>query len=126
MSTINGHTSSITQQVNTFQTELKARMQAGAYLFDQTYSVAFTDPPIAAAVTQAKNVLTGAGAVSFSGPTQLSSNQSTTSVMNTVQTGQTNGTPSQPREDVCGVPGEISLGRKVRSWLGFLNTPEAK
>ena len=80
-------TTSATQQVNTFRTELKARMQGGAYLFDQTYNVAFTDPSIAAAITQAKAVLTSAGAASFTGPTQLSSNQSTTSSTNTVQTG---------------------------------------
>jgi hypothetical protein len=79
-------TTSATQQVNTFQTELKARVQGGSYLFDQTYSVAFTDPSFAAHITQAKGVLTGAGAVSFTGPTQLSSNQSTTSSTSTVQT----------------------------------------
>ena len=81
------NTTNVTQQVSTFQTELKARMQGGAYLFDQTYNVAFTDPSITAAITQAKSVLTSAGAVSFTGPTQLSSNQSTTSATNTAQTG---------------------------------------
>jgi uncharacterized protein (TIGR03437 family) len=82
------NTTSVTQQVNTRQVELKARMQGGAYLFDQTYNVAFTDPSIAAAITQAKNLLTNAGALSFTGPTQLSSSQSlVSSVINTVQTG---------------------------------------
>jgi uncharacterized protein (TIGR03437 family) len=82
------NTTNVTQQANTYQVELKARMQGGAYLFDQTYNVAFTDPSIAAAIAQAKNVLTNAGAVSFTGPTQLSSNQSlVSSVINTVQTG---------------------------------------
>jgi hypothetical protein len=82
------NTTSVTQQVNTYQVELKARMQGGAYLFDQTYSVAFTDPSIAAAIVQAKNLLTNAGAVSLTGPTQLSSNQSlVSSLINTVQTG---------------------------------------
>jgi hypothetical protein len=81
-------TTSVTQQVNTYQVELKARMQGGAYLFDQTYNVAFTDPSFAAHITQAKSVLTGAGAVSFSGPTQLSSTQSlVSSVTNTVPNG---------------------------------------
>jgi hypothetical protein len=104
------NTTSVTQQVNTFQTELKARMQGGAYLFDQTYSVAFTDPSIATAVTQAKNVLSGVGAVSFSGPTQLSSNQSTTSVTNTVQTGQTIGTvTSTPTTYIGAIPGGTTL-----------------
>jgi hypothetical protein len=85
-------TTSVTQQVNTYQVELKARMQGGStYLFDQTYSVAFTDPTVQAAVTQARNLLTGAGAVSSTGPTQLSSSQSTSSATSTVQTGRVAG-----------------------------------
>src|SRR5579863_5795839 len=76
----------VTQQVNTFQTELKARMQGASFLFDQTYNVAVTDPTVQTAITQAKNVLTGAGAVSFTGPTLLSSNQSTTSSVSTTNT----------------------------------------
>ena len=59
------NTTGVTQQANTFLAKLKARMQGGStYLFDQTYSVAFTDPTVQAAVTQARNLLTGAGAVS--------------------------------------------------------------
>jgi hypothetical protein len=82
------NTTTVTQQVSTFRTELKGRMQGGAYIFDQTYSVAFTDPSFAAHLMQAKSVLAGAGAVSFTGPTQLSTNQSlVSSVTNTVQTG---------------------------------------
>src|SRR5579863_1832436 len=82
------NTTNATQQVNTFQVELKARMQGGAYLFDQTYNVAFTDPSFPAHITQARSVLSGAGAVSFTGPTQLSSSQSlVSSLVNTVQTG---------------------------------------
>ncbi len=88
------NTTNVTQQVNTFSTELKARMAGGSYLFDQTYNVAFTDPSITAAIASAKSVLTGAGAVSFTGPTQLSSNQSLVSnAVNTVQTGSQS-TPS--------------------------------
>jgi hypothetical protein len=104
------NTTSVTQQVNTFQVELKARMQGGSYLFDQTYNVAFTDPTVQAAVTQAKNLLTSAGAVSFIGPTQLSSNQSTTSTTNTVQTGkQTTATPTAVGEWVG--PVTINVGQ---------------
>ena len=88
------NTAHVTDQVNTFQTELKARMQGGAYLFDQTYSAALSSPTVQAAITQAKNVLTSHGAVSFTGPTLLSSNQSTTTTINTVQNGMTDGTPA--------------------------------
>jgi hypothetical protein len=89
------NTTSVTQQATAFQVELKARMQGGSYLFDHTYNVAFSDPSITAAIAQAKSVLTGAGAVSFTGPTQLSSTQSTSSSTNTVQTGsQSSGMPT--------------------------------
>ncbi len=87
------NTAHVTDQVNTFQTELKARMQGGAYLFDQTYSAALSSPTVQTAITQAKNVLTSHGAVSFTGPTLLSNNRSTTTTNSTVQNGTTDGTP---------------------------------
>ena len=77
----------VTQQVNAFKTELKARMQSGSYLYDQTFNAALADSSVTAAITAAKNVLIGAGAVTFAGPTQLSSTQSTTSSTSTLQTG---------------------------------------
>ena len=69
LETIN--TTHVTQQVNAFQVELKARMQGGSYLFDQTYGAALSSPTVQAAITQAKNLLTSHGAVSFGGPTLL-------------------------------------------------------
>jgi hypothetical protein len=54
--------------------ELKARMQSGSYVFDQTYSAAPSSPTVQVAITQAENVLTSHGAVSFTGPMPLSSN----------------------------------------------------
>jgi hypothetical protein len=76
----------LSQQVNTFQVELKARMQGGAVLFDQTYNAALTDPTVQAAIAQAENVLTNAGAASFIGPTQLSSTQTLASSDTTTTT----------------------------------------
>jgi len=86
------NTTSATQRVDTYSVELKARIQGGAFLFDQTYQVPFGDPSVQNGVTQARAALTGAGAKSFTGPTQLSSAQSlVSSVINTLQTGsQTN------------------------------------
>jgi hypothetical protein len=87
---ITTNTTNATQTVDTYSVELKARLQGGSSLFDQTYNVAVTDPSFAARITQAKSVLTNAGAGSFTGPTQLSSVQSlVSSVVNTVQTGST-------------------------------------
>ena len=82
------NTTNVTQQANTYKVELKARMLGGAYLYDQTFNVPYTDPSIQTAITQAKSVLTQAGALYFAGPTQLSSTQSTSAATNTVQTGQ--------------------------------------
>lgn len=76
-------TVNVTRQVSTFLVELKARMQGGAYLSDQTYNVAFADPTVQTAITQAESLLTTAGAVSFTGPTRLSSTQSTSSATST-------------------------------------------
>ena len=63
----------VTQQVNTYSTELTAEMQGGPVLYDQTFPVAFADPVFQTAIGSAESVLTGAGAASFLGPTLLNS-----------------------------------------------------
>jgi len=87
------NTTSVTQRVDTYSTELRARIGNGAFLYDQSFNVAFGSTQVQNAITAARNVLAGAGAVNFSGPTQLTSNQSlVSSQTNTVQTGsQTTG-----------------------------------
>ena len=78
----------VTQRVDTFSTELRARIGSGAFLYDQTFNVAFGDPTVQNAITTARGILTGAGAVNFSGPTHLSNNQSLTgSTISTITTG---------------------------------------
>ncbi len=77
----------VTQQVNTFSTELTAEMQGGPVLYDQTFPVPFADPIFQSAIGTAESVLTGAGAVSFLGPTLLSSTNTLSSTTKTVQTG---------------------------------------
>jgi hypothetical protein len=116
------NTTNVTQQLNTYQVELKARMQGGAYLFDQTYNVAFTDPSITTAIAQAKSALTGAGAVSFTGPTQLSSTQSrVSSLVNTVQTGsQSTGTPNRGRR-----PSPLPVRRRLNECRIGLWSPKS-
>jgi hypothetical protein len=79
----------VTQQVNTFSTELTARMQGGPVLYDQTFPVSFADPIFQSAIGTAKSVLTGNGAVSFLGPALLSSTNTVSSMTQTVQTGET-------------------------------------
>jgi hypothetical protein len=79
----------VTQQVNTYSTELTAEMQGGPVLYGQTFPVAFADPVFQSAIGAAESVLTGAGAVSFLGPTLLSSTNTPSSTTNTIQTGET-------------------------------------
>jgi hypothetical protein len=113
-------TTNVTQQANTYQVELKARMQgSGTYLFDQIYAAAFSSSTVQAAVTQAKSLLTGAGAVSFTGPTQLSSSQSTTSSTSTVQTGKVAGAVYETVTAYVG-PQTIPQGvPQPASWASF-------
>jgi hypothetical protein len=81
-------TTPVTQRVDTYSTELRARIGNGAFLYDQTFNAAFSDPQVQAAINTAHSVLVGAGAVNFNGPSQLSNNQSLVgSVTNTVSTG---------------------------------------
>ncbi len=77
----------VTQQVNTYSTKLTAEMQGGPVLYDQTFPVPFADAVFQSAIGSAESVLTGAGAVSFLGPTLLSSTDTTSSTTNTVETG---------------------------------------
>jgi hypothetical protein len=88
------NTTNVTQRVDTFSTELRARIGNGSFLYDQTFNVAFSDPTVQNAINAARNVLTGAGAVTITGPTQISSNTSqVSSNTNRVQTNkQTTGT----------------------------------
>jgi len=68
-------TTTVNQQVNQFSTELIAQMAGGPVLFDQTFNAAYSEPTVQAAVTQAAGVLTGAGATSYTGPTETSYSQ---------------------------------------------------
>jgi hypothetical protein len=77
----------VTKQVNAYSTELTAQMQGGPVLYDQTFPVPFADPIFQSAIGTAESVLTGAGAVSFLGPTLLSSTNTLSSTTNTVETG---------------------------------------
>lgn len=77
----------VTQQVNTYSTELTAQIQGGPVLYDQTFPVPFADPVFQSATGTAESVLTGAGAVSFLGPTLLTSTNTPSSTTNTVETG---------------------------------------
>jgi uncharacterized repeat protein (TIGR01451 family) len=85
-------TAAVSQQVTNYSTELIAVMPGGSVVFDQTFNAAYSDSTVQAAVTQAAAALTGAGANSYTGPTQtnflqtLTGNSSVT-VTNAIGTG---------------------------------------
>ena len=82
------NTTTVSKRVDTYSVELKARLQGGSILFDQTYQVALSDPLAQAGIAQAKTVLTNAGAKSFLALNQLSSVESLVSaITNTVPVG---------------------------------------
>jgi hypothetical protein len=61
----------VTQQVNQYSTTLKAILNGSQTVFQQTYTVAFSDPAVQAAVSTADAILTGDNA-SPSAPAQTS------------------------------------------------------
>ena len=80
------NTTNVTQRVDTYTVQLKARIQGGTTVFDQTYHVAFSDALVLGGVAQAQAALTAVGAKQVQGPSQLSSSQTLAgSVTNTVQ-----------------------------------------
>jgi hypothetical protein len=79
----------VTQEIDTYSLELQARMVGGDLLYDQFFSLPLGRVTVQNAITAAVAVLTGAGAISFLGPTQLSSVGSlVSSVLNVVQNGK--------------------------------------
>lgn len=61
---------------NQYQTRVTAHLGANPYLYDQTFSVPFSDPSMQAAIATATSTLRRAGAVAIQGPTLLSSQTS--------------------------------------------------
>jgi hypothetical protein len=79
----------VTQEIDTYSLELQARMLGRGLLYDQPFSFPLGSVTVQSAIAAAEAVLTGAGAVSFLGPTQLSSVESlVSSVLNVVQNGK--------------------------------------
>jgi uncharacterized repeat protein (TIGR01451 family) len=66
------NTTTVNQQVDEYSTELIAKMPGGTVLFDQTFSAAYSNPAVQAAVARAAEDLTRAGAASYTGPAETS------------------------------------------------------
>jgi hypothetical protein len=94
-SVVEFHTNNIvttrkTASVQTYATQIDARMQGGPVLFSLWLAVTTLDPQFSAALLQAQAALTAAGAVGVTGPTLLSSENVITDVSTTtVRTGYT-------------------------------------
>jgi PEP-CTERM motif len=78
----------VTQHVDTYTTELIARLQGGPVLFDQTLGAPYAAPSFQALIGSAQTVLSANGATTFLGPYLSSSGNTLTSSTQTVQTGQ--------------------------------------
>ncbi len=107
-------TTNLTQRVDQFSTELRARLQGGPLLLDQTFAASFTDPVVQSALVSARQLLAGQGALGFIGPTLLGNNISLTgakTVPSVIQTAPsqdlvTIGTQIGPRAIQIGVIGQ--------------------
>ena len=69
-------TTNVAAEVNNYLTRITARFGSGPLLYDQSFNVQVSDPTVQAAIQQARNQLTGA--VSTTGPTQVSNVRSLT------------------------------------------------
>ena len=101
-------TTTVTQRVDQFSTRVIGRIAGGAIVFDQTFTNAFSNSVVQAALAQATNALTGAGAGDITGPTMLSNLQAlANSVL--VQTNLTNVTQTVGLNETIG-PANILVG----------------
>jgi hypothetical protein len=75
-----------TNNLNTYLTTITAELAGGAFLFDQSFNLPFSDPTVQAAILQAQGLLTNAGALSFTGPILGANTQSQSTAVNTVVT----------------------------------------
>jgi hypothetical protein len=76
----------VEQSVSTYRTELRAHLQGLPPLYDQSLTVPFGDPAFQSLISQARNILSAAGATSILNPTLLLGNSSQSSATNTVLT----------------------------------------
>ena len=80
----------VNQQANVYSTELVAKLPNGAVVYDQTFSLPYSNSTVQAAITTAAGNLAGAGAASYTGPTQASLLQATNNVSVTITNSSTN------------------------------------
>ncbi len=80
---------SVTASNTVYSIELQAEMQGSGLLYDQVFTVPFSDPSVQAAVAQAESILNGAGATSISGPSLISDSSALSGATSTIVTGST-------------------------------------
>lgn len=112
------HTTNNAADVNTYRTRLTARIGNGSLLYDQTFNVQLSDATVQAAIQQARNQLTNAGAVSIAGPTQQSNLRTLTGTSQTTVEDSRTATETITLEDTVG-PGTIIIGDRDRGGTAF-------
>ncbi len=86
-------TTNLTQRVDQFSTELRARLPGGPLLLDQTFAAPFSDPVVQSALVSAQQLLTAQGAKGFVGPALLNNTTTLTGTKTVASVIQT--APSQ-------------------------------
>jgi hypothetical protein len=76
-------TATATNSVNAFETTITAELGSGPDLFNESFNLPYASAAVQAAVLQAENDLTSAGATSYSGPTLISSGVSSSRSVST-------------------------------------------
>jgi len=77
-------TTTVSQQLTNYSTELIAKLPNGTVVYDQTFNLAYSNATVQAAIMTAAVDLTNAGAATYTGPAQTSSLKTTNSVSVTV------------------------------------------
>ncbi len=77
-------TTTVSQQLTNYSTELIAKLPNGTVVYDQTFTAAYSDPSVQLAISTAAGALTNAGAAAYTGPAQTGFSQTTNQTSATV------------------------------------------
>ncbi len=113
-------TTNLTQRVDQFSTEVRARLPGGPLLLDQTFTAPFTDPQVQSALLSARQLLAGQGALGFVGPTLLGNNTTLTGTRTVTSFIQT--APSQDFVKLTGAVGGFDFvgGPRITAQIGTI------
>ena len=104
------HTTNTAAEVDNYLTRITARIGGGPLLYDQSFNVQVSDPTVQAAIQQARNQLTGAGAINITGPNQVSNVKSLTGTSQSTVVNSTQVTTDVGPVTTTVGPGTVLIG----------------